>query len=351
MMSVSRSPLRPVPVVAAAWLTFFVLWTLFILGWGQGTVSLGTAAMAGLTATVTAAALSVPVWHRTARYPWPERLTAAFPARHLGLALVFAGAWTVLGPVLGILLEGGNPADLTWDGPVYSWRLLMGVWLYVLVAGLSYAVRISRRLQDERLKAARAETLAAEARLAALRARLHPHFLFNALHTVAALVHTDRARAEEALERLGDLLRYAVRDREAPRVPLAEEWRFVEDYVALQALRFGDRVRCELHLDPALAAVPVPPFVLQPLVENAFRHALADRGGTLRVCAHGTPAALALVVEDDGPGCAPEPTRDGGGLATLRDRLAVLYPAGASLRIEPLDGGGTRATVHLPAPP
>ncbi len=93
---------------------------------------------------------------------------------------------------------------------------------------------------------------------------------------MAALVHTDRARAEEALERLGDLLRYAVRDRETPRVPLAEEWRFVEDYVALQALRFGDRVRCTLHLDPALSAVP--PFVLQPLVENAFRHALAEQG-------------------------------------------------------------------------
>jgi len=344
--------MRPAYVVGFSWMTFFVLWTLFILGWGQGAVALGEAALSGLTATITAAGLSLLVWPLTGRVAWPDRMTPAFIGFHLGLALVFAAAWTVLGPVIGMLLEGGALADLEWDVRIYSWRLLMGVWLYVIVAGLSYASRISRRLQDERLKASRAEALAAEARLTALRSQLHPHFLFNALHSVSSLIFLDREKAVDAMELLGDLLRYAVQDRAASRVRLAEEWRFVEDYVALQTLRFGDHLKCEMTMDPVIGGVLVPPFILQPLVENAILHGLNGRPGpgVVRVDAHRIANALELVVEDDGLGFDPTEEKQGSGLKNLRSRLDALYSGRASLHIAQRETSGTHVCIHIPNP-
>ena len=349
----SRSLLRRPAfwAVLGGWVLFFILWTLFIFGWGRGEVLLQNAAVSGLIVTVTAAVLSVFVWRLCGRIDWPDSPSARFFVTHLTGAIIYSISWTVLAPVVGTLIEGGAISDIEWNTGAYSWRLLMGIWLYVIVAGLSYAVRINVRLRKQREVSARAEALAAEANLAAMRSQLQPHFLFNALHSVSSLIDTDPPRASEAMEMLGDLLRYAIRDRGSDFVSLSEEWKFVSDYVDLQKIRFGDGVDVKMTQELSIGDVRVPPFVLQPLVENAFLHGISPQlaAGVIEITAVATDGRLALTVVDNGGGPSSEAvTRTGTGLQNLRLRLQALYGNGASVEVKSREGGGTIARVILP---
>lgn len=337
--------------VAGGWFGFFLLWTLFILGWGQGDVPVRVAATSALYATLAGAALGFPVWWLAGRMPWPPSSGIRFALVHVIAITGFAGVWTYAGVALGVLADGGSPSDMQWDVQTYVWRLFMGVLLYVIVAGLSYAAHINRRLRRQEQVAARAEALAAKANLSAMRSQLRPHFLFNALHSISSLIETDPGRASDAMELLGDLLRYTIRQRDDHWVALDEEWRFVADYVELQRLRFGDRV--VVIMDPLPVKLRVPPFVLQPLVENAFLHGVDARTGsaTIRITARLSGSSLVLTVEDNGIGPAnSHNVTEGGrgtGLDNLRRRLASVYGENARLTVEPRPGGGTSARIEL----
>ncbi|MEP6492741.1 MAG: histidine kinase [bacterium] len=213
--------------------------------------------------------------------------------------------------------------------------LLVAMPLCVLVlligrAGRNARLRDAERsLAESRLKTAQAEGAATRASLAAIQARLHPHFLSNALHSASALIGDDPDAAEETLDRLGDLFRYTLDCSERQTVRLAEEWKFVKDYLEIEQLRLGGRLRAEMRLDPSIGDCEVPAFVLQPLVENAIRHGIGPRrdGGTIRVAASATETRgdIELVVEDDGLGASADAlhTTSGTGLRTLRERLAI----------------------------
>jgi sensor histidine kinase YesM len=214
----------------------------------------------------------------------------------------------------------------------------MGTWLYLVVAGLSYAIRAQRRVRTQEAAAAEAHLLAQQAQLAALRAQVNPHFLFNALHSVGALVASDPSRADEALERLGDLLRYTLGTEE--EVPFAHEWKFTEDYLAFERLRLGDRLKVDARAEPESLEVLVPPLILQPLVENAVRHGIAGRprGGRVELRARVDGERLVLRVTDDGPG-ADGAGHDGVGLASVRRRLDLRYGSRATLTVDALAAG------------
>ena len=219
-----------------------------------------------------------------------------------------------------------------------------------------------KSLAESQVRAAQAESAASRAGLAALQARLNPHFLSNALHSVAALIATDPDGAEEALDRLGDLFRYALEQSERRSVPLEEEWNFVKDYLSIEQMRLGRRLSVEMMLEPDVAECEVPPFVLQPLVENAIRHGITPRreGGTVRVGARRVGHRVELLVSDDGPGADPSAVAHslGTGLRTLRQRLALDGAARPHFDIETAPNAGFRVRVtlaawrgHLPRPP
>src|SRR5207244_9815628 len=162
---------------------------------------------------------------------------------------------------------------LAFEGKVVPRSLLVGwflegVWIYAIIAGASYAFQTQRR-------ALAAEKRLAIARLDALRSRLHPHFLFNALHTVGALVRYDPAEAESAVEKLGDMLRYTLRDGESDVVSFAEEWEFTRRYLEFEQLRYGERLRVVSEIDPRSLTCSAPSFALQTLVENSVRHSIS----------------------------------------------------------------------------
>lgn len=338
---------------AAAWLPFAGAWVGLVWLSRQ---SAGFALLAGTAMMGTAALLATWVWHTSARHPWPHRDVAArasFVARHVIQALAFALVLIGLDAVLGGYFENRSALDFFLGEPNWvRWQFLIYSWLYGLVAGVSHAVRAHERLREREVVAARAEALAAEAQLRALRAQLNPHFLFNALHSLAALVRHDKAAAEEALDRLGDLLRYLLDEGAGDTVALADEWAFVRNYLALETLRLGPRLRVESDLEDEALECMVPSFVLQPLVENAVRHAIAPRpeGGVVAISARLDGARLRICVRDDGPGATREAAEKapGLGLRALRQRIAARCAGTPGLEIATAPGAGFEATVTLP---
>ncbi|MEM7048344.1 MAG: histidine kinase [Acidobacteriota bacterium] len=233
------------------------------------------------------------------------------------------------------------------------WQMLICSLLYLVLAGFGRTWALADRLREEAQRSARARELAARSELSALRSRLDPHFLFNTLHSLLALVRSDPTAAEEALERFGDLLRYvlATRSPEAEEVRLAEEKDFLGDYLELERLRLGDRLRVDEHFETAALGCRLPAFTLQPLVENAVRYAVAARseGGRIEIRADLADSCLRLEVRDDGPGARPEAVADGGlGIALVRDRLQALHGDAAGLEVETEPGAGFLVRIWLP---
>jgi len=199
--------------------------------------------------------------------------------------------------------------------------------------------------------------LAATAQLAALRAQINPHFLFNSLNSIAQLIHADPDKAEACVERLAEMFRYILRRAEKDFVPLADELEMAQAYLDIERARFGDRLRVETHVDPRSLRHLIPNLVLQPLVENAVKHGLSRKmgAGTVHIDAAVRDGCLDLAVRDDGLGMALAVLDDvyerGVGLRNLRDRLERLYGPAHLPEIRSAPGGGTEVRLRLPVKP
>jgi Histidine kinase len=327
------------------WLTGVAMWSLAAArGINESPLTL---LPFGIAQMGVAAVLALGVWHLSGAVPWqaPKRRLAA---AHLAAVVVFAVSYAAA-QGLALLGQRSIVACLRFglDSPVTGWNLLMGTWLYLAIAGVSYGRRAEASLQaGERARAA-AEILARDAQLAALNAQLQPHFLFNALHTVSALVHVDPDRADRALDELGHLLRYALR-QSSDDVTLRQEWAFTRDYLAFEALRLGDRLRLDMNVSEGALDAAVPPFILQPLVENAIRHGVADSpsGGDVAIRIARDDRVLTLSVANsiaEGAGSAGMGT----GLQRLGERLALKYPPG---RAGVVQTAGTKFAVVVTLP-
>lgn len=226
---------------------------------------------------------------------------------------------------------------------------------YWLLVGVSHAVIYAREAIDRARTAAQLEASLSRAELAALTATMDPHFLFNTLQAVAEMVHRDADAADRMLVRLSAMLRRMLDDRR-PLVPLRDELAFVRDYLAIEHVRFGDRLEVRWDVDPAVEDVPVPRLSIQPLAENALRHGLwpAGRPGTLTITARRDGDELVVRVSDDGVGLDATPGAAAGasghGLATVRARIERLYPGRAELALRARPGAGADAQVRIPWP-
>jgi len=289
------------------------------------------------------------------------RLTRERPVPALFLhALVVLGITVVhaiVRPRLAIML--GFPAKTS-----FVVHLLMLVqldpMLYAVIVGAVLATRYARELQGRERSAAAAELRAvqleqtlAQSRLALLRTQLDPHFLFNTMHGVSALMHEDPEAADAMLTRLGDLLRASMNESAPHEVTLEEELDFSERYLGIQRARFGTRLQTTLRIQPGALRARVPSMLLQPLLENAIRHGIAPRceGGCLDVQAVVDGRTLRVFVRDDGvgpPGDVVVGTSSGIGLRNTLLRLKQLYGDAAALEMRRRDPAGTEVAVSLP---
>jgi sensor histidine kinase YesM len=239
--------------------------------------------------------------------------------------------------------------------------LVMDMVTYGVMLGLYYALDYQRRLRSAALESVRLRAQSAqlqhritEARLQALRMELNPHFLFNALNSISALVRKkENTAAVNMIASLGDLLRATLERGAKSEMPLGDELRLVDLYLDIAKVRFGDRLETIIDVPPLLREAMVPTLVLQPLVENAVRHGIGETGGavSITISAHEDAESLVLEVEDTGVGLSNSEEfkpSEGIGLSNTRARLKQLYGTGASLTISNAPSRGAVARIRMP---
>jgi len=236
-----------------------------------------------------------------------------------------------------------------------TFRLAVDALVYWTIVGGVHAARATREAREREQTAARLETSLAEARLAALREQLQPHFLFNSLNAVSTLaLRGDRDAVTQALTTLSELLRMTLEIHRTQELPLAEELAFLDRYLELQQLRFGDRLTVVRLVEEEALDAAVPAMLTQPLVENALRHGIEREPGAGRVEIRASRSTDQLVIEvrDSGPGfVAAAGIREGIGLTNTRARLAGLYGGRAQLECGDAPGGGGEVRITLPYRP
>lgn len=345
-------------VYAAAWLPYTVFYVAIAIAFSSAPIV--NKVTVAILVVASAAALGLGVLAFCDAVPWTTRERGRFATAHSGVAVLFTGLWALV--TLTVFTVEQAIATGVWSpfiavGPWLYWQLLMGLLVYGVVASVGYVMQVSARLQEERTRAERAEALRLRAELKTLRASFDPHFIFNTLHSLMALVRHDPKAAEDALERLSDMLRHVLRfgvsDADnADDVSLRDEWAFVENYLELERLRLGDRLSVDASVSPDALASSVPVFTLQTLVENAVKHAVAPRTEqtTVRIRARIENDELVLEVSDDGPGAdiAAVETSSGFGLQAVRQRLDLRFASRAHVRIVTERGRGFAVTVRIP---
>jgi signal transduction histidine kinase len=275
--------------------------------------------------------------------------------RHLLFGLLVAAVQPTIVVGVATTLLPSNPETPT---TAFLSRLMFGglhmqLLIYAAVVGVGQAMAFYGRYREREIAAARLEAQLAAARLEGLRAQLQPHFLFNSLHSIAALARAgDTGGVVRLLSGLGDLLRHSF-ETSATHHSLADELALVERYLDIQRVRFGDRLRVSIDAPPEAAAARVPLFLVQPLIENALRHGLASRvaHGQVRVDARREADRLRIDVIDDGVGLPAGwtlETSPGTGLRNLASRLEAEFGTRQSLTVTAVPEGGVRVTVSLP---
>lgn len=275
------------------------------------------------------------------RFPLRSDTWKRTVAVHLAGAFVLCVGWASLGVALGTALRRyPQHAWASWVLTTIPWSVFM----YFTVLGCVYAFTYF-------IEAREREAQLAEARLGALEAQIHPHFLFNSLNAITVLVREQNtAAATRMLELLSDVLRRVLRADPRHEIPLDDELQFVRDYLAIEEVRFSDRLRVTWSIEENARLVRVPPFVLQPIVENAIRHGVTKRAaaGKIDISARVEAGHLDLRVRDDGAGMMAA-NGEGVGLTNTRERLRTLYGDRASLTIQPAPGGGMEVIIKIPA--
>jgi sensor histidine kinase YesM len=261
-----------------------------------------------------------------------------------GVTLVLSGL-AIIGCLVGtaaIAALGMFPWSEYWIVARHNFVICIFI---TLAFGLVFTAfgRMQGQLHQQELERQRAVNLATEAQLASLESRIHPHFLFNTLNSISALIPVDPERAERLMERMAALLRFSLDAHARGLVPLDQEMKIVRDYLEIEQARLGTRLRYQVDTPGDAGDLRLPPLAVQTLIENSIKYAVApDRqGGEIRVLARETGGRLQIEVSDTGPGFSLESAPSGHGLDNLRNRLAMLFGEAADLKVTRHDGWTT----------
>jgi two-component system LytT family sensor kinase len=303
------------------------------------------------------AILSPFIWWLARRRPVERRRWLRSLPVHFLAGLLLASVYPLLYILLYITRSGGT-TTLYVSGRIHLFyfinTLVFGMIIYWVIMTIILTLNYYRKYQEEKLGASSLKAQLAQAELQSLKMQLHPHFLFNALHSVTALIlKNDNREAIRMINRLSELLRLAIRDTTTQLVPLEQELEFAERYLEIERIRFQDRLTVHMDIDPRALNAEVPNLILQPLVENAVRHAIAlhSTAGWIGITAKCLDQKLHLEVSDDGPGLPADwhdAKKEGVGLKNTRARLLQLYGDAYDFELSNGKEKGTVATLVLP---
>ena len=342
--------LRNALLIWAAWTAyaFFSASQNFLVRGYSAMIPWGTAFRFGLLDSYTWALLTpVALWAAgrllIRRRTWWRNAPLLFA---IGLVVGIAHL-TILARLLPLV---GYRTDRRTLGLVLNPKLHSDVLTSYALFGLRHAIEYYRQVRIRELRASRLEARLARAQLAVLTMQLQPHFLFNTLHAISALMYRNVEGADRMIARLSDFLRLSLDSAGVQEVSLKREMEYLDKYLEIEQVRFGERLEVRRAIEPATLDLLVPNLVLQPLAENAVRYGIAPRagGGRIEIAASVSDGNLTVEVRDDGPGAAG-PIVEGLGLANTRARLEQLYGSEASLALGGAGDGGFRARLTIPA--
>jgi two-component system LytT family sensor kinase len=318
--------------------------------WVGEPVSLRSLLPAELVFTYTWALLAPLVMRLAQRFPLRGREVNRNLAIHMPAMLAFVLVHASLFSLVTVLLAPGIELQIlpsVLGRSLLSWTVVDAI-VYCALVTVNHAVIYYRVSKDRALRASQLEASLAQAQLQMLRMQLQPHFLFNTLHSISALMHKDVRRADSMVAALSDLLRMSLQNIGAQEVALQSELDFLQRYVEIMRLRFGERLKVSIDIDPETRDARVPNLFFQPLVENSFRHGFGDLGqGSINITIVRDGDMLRCDVIDDGRGLRTG-HKDGVGLATTRQRLAHLYGDNFVFSMRGAPNEGVHVTVVIP---
>jgi two-component system LytT family sensor kinase len=343
----------------ARWLVGFLFWT--GIGLSFASQFYISSAQAGLGVTWSQAVnysladwyvfalLSMPVTRLARRFRFEAGRWRKSLAVHLACSAVFSLAYMVVRGWIGAWQSESGFADAFQPLLVKTWHFNLLV--YWVIIAVSQAAEYYRKFRERELSALELEKRLAQAKLQALQMQLNPHFLFNSLHSVSALMHRDVELADRMLTQLGDLLRAALANSDTQEVPLRQELDFLRRYLEIEQTRFGDRLAVSLEIAPETLDARVPNLILQPLVENAIRHGIEPHAkpGRIELRAARQNGLLSIHVCDTGAGLrGGMPVNEGVGLSNTRERLRELYGAAHQFELQDGPDGGLQVRLTIP---
>src|SRR5579862_3029295 len=293
-------------------------------------------------------------WYPCRALPLEKSGFGKLALSHGARAAILSVIWVEMAKGLAIALRrwmGFNRLDerLAQFFPIL-W--VTGVLLYLMSVTFHYVILAEESSREAQERALQAQVLARDAELKALRAQVNPHFLFNCLNSISALTSSDATRAREMCILLADFLRTTLRLGGKETITLEEELALIRGYLAIEKVRFGARVNLQEEVEKEAMTLPIPPLLLQPLVENAIRHGIANlpEGGVIRLSAHRNANEVAIRVENSFDPDSPSPIKTGLGLENIRRRLNARYGTEASIAVQ-TEGNSFLVNLRLPAQP
>ncbi|HKQ03948.1 MAG TPA: histidine kinase [Blastocatellia bacterium] len=303
------------------------------------------------------AALTPLVLWLARRYPLERgRLTRGLTV-HVLASIILGFATRAFRDLTFVYFVSGYDGALPWTKLFFNGYLFFdyGTLLYWLMLLVSYATNYYRRYRTGEIRATRLEAQLAQAQLHALKMQLQPHFLFNTLHSISALVHKDPQAADKMIARLGDFLRLTLDSAGVQEVPLRQELEFLKSYLDIERIRFKDRLSVEMNIESQTLEARLPNLILQPIVENAIRHGIAPHiaAGRIEIAARRFNGSLQVQIIDNGPGLVTSGNngrilKEGVGLANTQARLQQLYGDDSRLDLANTARGGLSVTLEIP---
>lgn len=293
------------------------------------------------------ALLSVPVVWLARRFGLESGNWLKIAVVHVSGSAIFSAAYIIVRAWVGIWQSGGSFSNAFQPLLVKTWHF--NLLIYWVIVTVTFAFDYYRKYRERELSTAELEKQLAQARLQALQMQLNPHFLFNSLHSISALMHEDVERADAMIARLSDLLRAALDSSDTQEVPLRKEFDLLAHYLAIEQIRFGERLEVEINAPAEILEAQVPNLILQPLVENAIRHGIEPRAkqGRIQLRGERSNGALVLEVSDNGPGFSSS-REEGVGLSNTRSRLRTLYGEEHGFELRQSREGGLLVRLTIP---
>lgn len=303
-----------------------------------------------LWALMTPVVLWVARTYRIDRNNWYRKIFF-----HIGFSVLLSSVLIVVHFVIYMLIVGRTQnLTLYWAFDYLYPNLDRWLLVYWFIFLMSAAFNYYRSYREGELKASKLKTQLAQAQLEALKMQVHPHFLFNTLHSISALLSKDTEAARKMITRLGDFLRLTLENAGTMEVTLQRELEFLNGYLEIERIRFQHRLTTSINVDPEVLNVRVPNLILQPIVENAMRHAIArSNAGMVEISAFPRNGSVRIEVKDNGPGLTTDErmmarTSKGVGLANTQARLTNLYGSAARFELRNRPSGGLTVMFEVP---